>query len=485
MRPAGNILPETWWLLADDTLEFAHKLTQQQFVSLLKHSCLFEEELWFPDSFVINNFNLRRAFRDDLVRMLYEDRTLGVMCRARNGVLQPLEETWRGFVKDRPLWFPEHEFADHTAFEFLEGSGGSSDNNLWGFELSLAANTFTEGIREVLCSELDQWPNKSIVRATHEAIHSEFERCDHQKPKHTLLRGFFSDEQQPKPHRLTWILREHGFSENEVTRLQSVIMANVNAVYSTVIPDQHGLAPHYSATQSDAFRRRRQLDQLSREYIGPAVEMHSPLSLTKYVRALDKLDYDTLHCLRESQEHERYLKAIHSFSNIRSDNFDVVRDELVAAYEDYRTRIDIALIACNPTALTLGDSERFELDTHVISSFRGDYGTEVRVTAKELATETAELFLDQAPVVGGFVRFFGFFVRMFLRTRHKDPQSIARRESRDDALRATGAIALADEKFRNLEHEQPVGTIQFSKHVSTGFTGTLVGVNPFGKSSLS
>jgi hypothetical protein len=319
-----------YWLLSDDRLDLCRvRANLGLFKAHFKHSVLFNPQLAVPDSYIVNNYNFRSALRhDDTIRGLVQDQVLRVLTRAPDqGARKTLVEIRNEMPKEKvPREFSQEEYHSNEDLGFVDTVAARDV-----YQLSDVSRRYAVKTIEVLRSKkagraLGADVAAAVAKHAQEAagLDAELQVQDSDRVE-KFGRAYFYYE-------LPQIFK--AATGREWQDYEARIQDFANAPYLTALPAALDLEPIYAPQHEGAFKLIRG------ESVANQLEQHefrfsTSLGLHSFVKGMELLTRDDVLALLDSDEAERFQRAIGD----RGPNGLDLR-ELRVALQQYQERIE-------------------------------------------------------------------------------------------------------------------------------------------------
>jgi hypothetical protein len=325
-----------YFLAADDTLDLARERAHgelERLRGMMVQALLFESQLLFPDSYAINNANLRRLLRaDPLVRDLTIQGLLSVAVRTESGQMRSLRQLRdEYFAQGRHPTdgFEGDEYHRESAeLDFLEARC-----QLRPYRLDDLAAHYSVGIVEALA---DPENRATLGEQAHAAICA-LVRDELAKPATTRLNYswfFYLDRENS-----IGPLLEARCGPGTLERVGPALKEIANAPYLSALPTAIRANPVYTQAHSRAVDIWRRRHRSSWEKTGDPFVFEGKADLATYSHGLAQLGFQDIAFLRQSDECRALQAALRAVSTGKVDV-----KELNQAYRDYRYRIDDTIL---------------------------------------------------------------------------------------------------------------------------------------------
>jgi hypothetical protein len=347
MKPEQTGRP-CYWLLADDQLPLCRREENLDlFVAHFKHNLLFNDRVLFADSQVVNNANLRRAFRTDWdLRELVTADTVTLaardtLAREPRMLLALRDEFTRTGRANRDV--PAFDLA--TDLEQIEDRVSKAT-----YSLPAISRLYTENVIRIFASR----PARThLGDAAATAICAILQEERERSADRVILKAFIF-------YRLEGELSKRGLGD-VWARHEGDIKALAEAPYNIGIPQLILADPVYAEQHSRSFEILRNTDgELAFEPAGQPIEWESRYDLHSYRQALARLDAATIFRLRESDEYRAFRTAMAQASTEAD-----LENEVLRALARYQERIDHHVLEL------LGGRARPSGDRHRVRALRG------------------------------------------------------------------------------------------------------------------
>lgn len=320
-------MPEmpAYWLACDDRLPVAwRKREQHKLGNAIKHAFLYEPQLLISDSMVVTNRNLKALMcQSRFVQECVRQRLLRIAARSSGSKHAYLGDVRDKLLKDKRApskkQFPQREFLDDRAFEFLD-----SHCTFQKYSLDDISIRFTKQVASIFQTELaHETLGMEVVNAV--ATFIETVKASNKGMiglghfwYHEHIGQFLNDELGPD----IWQQVRRG------------IRKFAQAVHMTGLPDlleTNAVYHKQHRSTVDVWRDRRRHRHTA---LGEKLKITNRFDLTTYVRALELLTFNDLMKLRNTDEWQWYRKTRHEFSEFG----DV--DDLLTSHLAWRRRIE-------------------------------------------------------------------------------------------------------------------------------------------------
>ncbi len=281
MANSFSALPQAFWLVADDQIPLAlESQLQRRLLACLIQGILYEGALVIPDSYVINNQNLRKLLNGShLVRSLIQNGYVRVAARQVGGARVALPRLRDQFLKDgkRPLNFPETEFQNDSGLDLLEQSGVFTT-----YDFDHVAGNYTGAVMHAFRSRVaSELLGERIQLIARQIITAQFERT-----KNLSYKFFFYDVHPDTNEPGLGALLDKHAAPGAWEQFREAIRELAHGPYITGLPDLLDLSPVYEHAHTRAIDlwRQRRLDEA--DSLAEPLEFGTVLDLSTYEQAL-------------------------------------------------------------------------------------------------------------------------------------------------------------------------------------------------------